>query len=35
MDYARIAKHCRHVEGKLFAAFEKRKQLLLEIAHVK
>jgi hypothetical protein len=32
MDYARIAKHCRHVEGKLFAAFEKRKQLLLDVA---
>ena len=32
MDYALIAKHCRHVEGKLFAAFEKRKQLLLDVA---
>ena len=32
MDYARIAKHCRHVEDKLFAAFEKRKQLLLDVA---
>ena len=32
MDWALIAKHCRHVEGKLFDAFEKRKQLLLDVA---
>ena len=32
MDYALIAKHCRHVEKKLFDAFENRKQLLLDVA---
>ena len=32
MDYVRIAKHCRHVESKLFTAFEKRKPLLLDVA---
>ena len=33
MDYALIAKHCRHVEKQLFDAFEKRKPLLLDVAH--
>ena len=32
MDYTLIAKHCRHVEKQLFDAFEKRKQLLLDVA---
>jgi len=32
MDYALIAKHCRHVETQLFNAFEKRRPLLLDVA---
>jgi len=32
MDFSLIAKHCRHVEGKLFDVFDKRKQLLLDVA---
>ena len=31
-DWAKIAKHCRSVESKLFSAFEKRKSHLLDIA---
>ena len=30
-DWAKIAKHCRSVESKLFSAFEKRKSHLLDI----
>lgn len=30
-DWAKIAKHCRSVESKLFSAFEKRKNHLLDI----
>ena len=32
MDFSLIAKHCRSVESKLFTAFDKRKQLLLDVA---
>lgn len=32
MDSSLIAKHCRATESKLFSVFEKRKQLLLDVA---
>ena len=32
MDFQLIAKHCREIESKLFTAFDKRKQLLLDVA---
>ena len=32
MDTALVAKHCLARESKLFAAFERRRQLLLDVA---